>query len=90
MTKKSLIFINALMVFQFYAIAQSTNDKKVNNYFTQGNLNRTAAEWEPAQGTMVVWPLSVPYKLVVELSKDNHLYTLIANDSTKMVQAMGN
>lgn len=83
MTKKSLLFINALMVFQFYGIAQSTNDKKVNNYFTQGNLNRTAAEWEPAQGTMVVWPLSVPYKLVVELSKDNHLYTLIANGSTK-------
>jgi agmatine/peptidylarginine deiminase len=53
------------------------------NYYTQGNTNRTAAEWEPAKGTMVVWPLAVPYKLVVELAKDNHLYTLVASDSSK-------
>jgi agmatine deiminase len=53
------------------------------NYYTQANTNRTAAEWEPAKGTMVVWPLCVPYKLVVELAKDNHLYTLVTNDSSK-------
>ncbi len=54
-----------------------------NHYYTQANTNRTAAEWEPAVGTMVVWPLGVPYKLVVELAKDNHLYTLVENDSSK-------
>ncbi|AXE18420.1 hypothetical protein DR864_11990 [Runella rosea] len=54
------------------------------NYYTQTNTNRTAAEWEPAKGTMIVWPLCVPYKLVVELAKDNHLYTLVANDSSKI------
>jgi agmatine deiminase len=84
MVKKNLLFINAFLLFQSCGFAQIITDKKVNNYFTQGNLNRTAAEWEPARGTMVVWPLSVPYKLVVELSKDNHLYTLVANDSTKI------
>lgn len=54
------------------------------NYYTQGNANRTAAEWEPAIGTMITWPLSVPYKLAVELAKDNHLYTLIDNETAKI------
>jgi agmatine deiminase len=53
------------------------------NYYTQANNNRTVAEWEPAKGTMITWPLCVPYKLAIELSKDNHLYTLVANDSTR-------
>ncbi|MFN8345097.1 MAG: agmatine deiminase family protein [Spirosomataceae bacterium] len=59
---------------------QSDDD---DNYYTQANTNRTAAEWEPAKGTMIVWPLCVPYKLAIELAKDNHLYTLVANDSAK-------
>ena len=53
------------------------------NYYTQGNTNRTAAEWEPAKGTMITWPLCVPYKLAVELANDNHLYTLIDNEGIK-------
>jgi agmatine deiminase len=63
------------------SIAQTTAE--ATHFYTQGNSNRTAAEWEPAKGTMIVWPLCVPYKLVVELAKDNHLYTLVENDSTK-------
>ena len=53
------------------------------NYYTQANTNRTAAEWEPAKGTLVAWPLALPHKLLVELAKDNHLYTLVENDSIK-------
>lgn len=63
--------------------SQMMQETSANKYFTQSTTNRTAAEWEPAIGTMVVWPLSVPYKLVVELAKDNHLYTLVANDASK-------
>jgi len=44
---------------------------------------RLAAEWEPALGTMLVWPLSIPYKLVVELARDNHVYTLVENETVK-------
>jgi agmatine deiminase len=83
MRPKYLLLIIALLLYQLSAISQTIKDKNANNYFTQSNLNRTAAEWEPVIGTMIVWPLSIPYKLVVELSKDNHLYTLVANDSTK-------
>ncbi|MBK8621586.1 MAG: agmatine deiminase family protein [Saprospiraceae bacterium] len=53
------------------------------HYYDPGNANRTAAEWEPAKGTMITWPLCIPYKLVIELSKDNHLYTLVDNEKDK-------
>jgi len=43
-----------------------------------------AAEWEPASGVMVSWPLGLPYKLVVELAKDNQLYTLVADENKKL------
>ncbi|MFZ1847150.1 MAG: hypothetical protein WAU12_09580, partial [Saprospiraceae bacterium] len=74
--KPLLIIVLFLSVFQLSA---------QNNYYTQGKSNRVAAEWEPALGTMIVWPLSIPYKLVVELANDNHLYTLVQNDSTKAI-----
>lgn len=57
------------------------------NFYTQGNTNRTAAEWEPAKGAMITWPLCVPYKLAVELAKDSHLYTLVDNDAAKQEAA---
>lgn len=62
---------------------QIKENAQKNNYFTQGNANRTAAEWEPSKGTMITWPLCVPYKLAVELAKDNHLYTLVDNDAAR-------
>ena len=76
-----------LLCFLAACTSQQNHDQSSldGNYYTQANNNRTAAEWEPAKGTMVVWPLCVPYKLVVELAKDNHLYTLVENDSSKNV-----
>lgn len=59
------------------ALAQNNIDDNKNT------SNRTAAEWEPALGTLVVWPLSIPYKLAVELAKDNHLYTMIKDEAGK-------
>lgn len=77
------------LLFPFYLLVACTSQQSDgledinNNYYTQANTHRTAAEWEPAKGTMIVWPLCVPYKLAVELAKDNHLYTLVENDSAK-------
>jgi agmatine deiminase len=53
------------------------------HFYTHDRQNRMAAEWEPALGAMVVWPLSVPYKLVAELSNDATLYTLVANETSQ-------
>lgn len=71
------------LFFGFSSPISAQRDVSGANFYSQDNTNRTAAEWEPAIGTMVAWPLAVPYKLVVELAKDNHLFTLVENDSTK-------
>lgn len=44
--------------------------------------NRLAAEWEPAIGVMITWPLHVPHKLVIELAKDSKLFTLVPNETS--------
>ena len=41
---------------------------------------RVIAEWEPAIGTMIRWPLGIPSDLVVELASDDILYVLIENN----------
>ena len=40
---------------------------------------RVVAEWEPALGTMIRWPLGIPSDLVVELAVDDILYVLVEN-----------
>ncbi len=80
---KQALLSFTLLFLVFSAISQTQEKSSSPNYYTQANSNRTAAEWEPAIGTMIVWPLSIPYKLVVELAKDNHLYTLVENETTK-------
>lgn len=42
---------------------------------------RLIAEWEPAQGTMIAWPLYIPCELVVALAEDDELYVLVANEA---------
>ncbi|MFZ1702820.1 MAG: agmatine deiminase family protein [Saprospiraceae bacterium] len=78
-------------IFLFFFLILLTNSVQIwsqtisieTDYFVQGNQNRTAAEWEPALGTMIVWPLSIPYKLARELAKDSHLFTLVENEDSK-------
>ena len=38
---------------------------------------RIVAEWEPAIGTMIRWPLGIPSDLVVELASEDILYVLV-------------
>ncbi len=42
---------------------------------------RIVAEWEPALGTLIRWPLGIPSDLVVELASDDFLYVLVENNS---------
>ena len=44
--------------------------------FSQIPEKRVVAEWEPAIGTMIRWPLGIPSDLVVELASDNIVYVL--------------
>ncbi len=38
---------------------------------------RMCAEWEPAVGTLIRWPLGIPSTVVVELAGDDSLYVLV-------------
>lgn len=38
---------------------------------------RMIAEWEPAIGTLIRWPLGIPSNLVVELAQDDSIYVLV-------------
>jgi agmatine/peptidylarginine deiminase len=41
------------------------------------NTPRFVAEWEPAWGTLIRWPLGIPSDLVIELASDDSLYVLV-------------
>jgi len=42
---------------------------------------RMVAEWEPALGTLIRWPLGIPEELVYELASEDTLYVLVSGDS---------
>ena len=42
---------------------------------------RVVAEWEPAIGSMIRWPLGIPSDLVVELATDDILYVLVETNN---------
>jgi agmatine/peptidylarginine deiminase len=44
---------------------------------------RMVAEWEPASGTLVRWPLGIPSELVQELAADDTLYVLVADTGSQ-------
>jgi agmatine deiminase len=80
---KILLPIISIFLFSSPGSSQALENTGTLNYFVHTNLNRTAAEWEPAIGTMIVYPLSIPYKLVVELARDNHLFTLVNDENSR-------
>jgi agmatine deiminase len=65
MNKKALILV---VLFTFSAMAINAQYRL-----------RTVAEWEPALGTLIRWPLGIPADLVVELAKDDVLFVLVKN-----------
>ena len=44
---------------------------------------RVIAEWEPALGTLISWPLGIPQALVEELAEDDMLYVLVNGSSAE-------
>ena len=52
-----------------------------NQLFSEIPEKRVVAEWEPALGTMIRWPLGIPSDLVVELAIDDFLYVLVETNN---------
>ena len=44
---------------------------------------RVIAEWEPATGTLISWPLGIPQDLVVELARDDTLFVLVTGQAAQ-------
>ena len=44
---------------------------------------RVIAEWEPAVGTLISWPLGIPRELVVELASDDLLFVLVRSQQAE-------
>lgn len=42
--------------------------------------NRVAAEWEPALGALVGWPLALPEKLIVDIAKKDLLFVVLGSE----------
>ena len=57
-----------------------TRKYQSDNYF-QIKGNRQVAEWEPAKGIYFVWPPVIPKELIIELSKDTHIYPIVEGDA---------
>ncbi len=55
--------------------------------FSPSLQTRMVAEWEPAIGVLVSWPLSIPHRLLKSLAEDTKLYLLVSNRSS-MVDAI--
>ena len=79
-----MILKNSSLALLLILLVSSCQQEEIKSEFIeQVNLkhqdNRVAAEWEPALGTIVVWPLDLPHKLIIELAKDAKLYTMVPN-----------
>ncbi len=44
---------------------------------------RVIAEWEPAVGTLISWPLGIPQDLVIELARDDKIFVLVRSQSAE-------
>jgi agmatine deiminase len=67
----TLIKISFLLLSVYLLLLQAT--------YAQ-HTRRFVAEWEPAYGSLIRWPLGIPSDLVVELAKDDSLYVLVASN----------
>ncbi|PKP48636.1 MAG: hypothetical protein CVT94_07635 [Bacteroidetes bacterium HGW-Bacteroidetes-11] len=47
--------------------------------FQSFSQRRMVAEWEPAYGTLIRWPLGIPGDLVVELARTDTVFVLVEN-----------
>ena len=85
--KANLTLWCLLVLFCSCVQLETSEEEVIKNYFhTEGN--RTAAEWEPALGALVTWPLGIPHTLAKALAKDYHLFVMLEDDIAK-AQAEG-
>jgi agmatine/peptidylarginine deiminase len=79
--KLRYFIILAFIAQAYITFGQSTGADAIPYY--PSNHPRMVAEWEPAVGVLITWPLTLPHKLVVELAKDTKVQILVADNKSK-------
>lgn len=51
-------------------------------------MRRVAAEWEPAVGVLVTWPLALPRELILDLAHDTTLHVVVADEQREVEARM--
>jgi hypothetical protein len=76
---KRAFFCTVLLCVAPAGAARSATDERSREQQEPGDKTRAAAEWEPAVGVLIGWPLKLPKSLVVELAGDVELYVTVAD-----------
>lgn len=61
-------------------IERDDRKSQSDNYFMITG-NRLVAEWEPAKGVYFVWPPVIPKELIIDFSKDLHIYPIVEGEA---------
>ncbi len=80
MNAKALLWIPVFYLLLLSGCRQSSHDSQM-GVGSQFLTPRMAAEWEPAIGVIIAWPLAIPHKLVIELAKDSKLFTMVNDEA---------
>lgn len=82
MKRKALLATIAIILF-FLVSCRDTSEVTQVAQESSTLITRMAAEWEPAIGVIIAWPLGIPHQLAVELAKDTRLYTMVSDEAAR-------
>lgn len=81
---KRKAFLGSIAIIILFLIScRGSSEVAQANHKPQTLTSRMAAEWEPAIGVIIAWPLGIPHKLAVELANDTRLYTMVPNEAAR-------
>ena len=71
--------LGTIMLFWTMAISAQSPTPAFETPYSPSNRPRMVAEWEPAVGVLIGWPLALPYKLVLQLAADTRLHVMVSS-----------
>jgi agmatine/peptidylarginine deiminase len=83
----TILFLTGLLIFPVGSVYSQKSNAEASQVdqlpYSPSNRPRMVAEWEPAQGVLIAWPLSIPKELVIELANDTKIWLLVDSHRAK-------
>jgi hypothetical protein len=76
---RRVVFCIALLGVLTAVATRSASDEPPRASQGSDDGNRVAAEWEPAVGVLIGWPLKLPKALVLKMAKDVDLHVTVSD-----------